>query len=85
MTDVVQPTTPLGYGVADSSVNVAVTPSGRTPACPFPAQRIDEQVQLVDEIVREQRVHELTAAVGEDVLARLRLQRADRLDRRCRG
>src|SRR5688572_12497347 len=39
-------------------------------------QRIDQQVQFVHEVVLEQRVHELTAAIEKDVLARLRLQRA---------
>jgi hypothetical protein len=34
------------------------------------AERIHQQVQFIDQIVREQRVHQLTAAVGQDVLAR---------------
>jgi len=32
-------------------------------------------VKLINEIVLQQRVHELTAAVGEDVLAGLHLER----------
>ena len=43
-------------------------------------QRIDKQVQLVDEIVRKQRVHELAASIGDDVLARLCLEGANRVD-----
>jgi len=38
--------------------------------------RVQQQVQLVDQVVRQQRVYELTAAVGEDVLAGPRLERA---------
>src|SRR5689334_1390535 len=43
--------------------------------------RVQEQMQLVDEIVLEHLVHELAAAVGENVFARLLLQLADRLYR----
>ena len=37
-------------------------------------------MQLVDQVVLEQRVHELLAAVGEDVLAGRRLELPHRLD-----
>jgi hypothetical protein len=40
--------------------------SGRRP--------VDEQVQLVDEVVLKQSMHELAAAVGEDVAAGLALE-----------
>jgi len=43
-------------------------------------QRKDVQVQLVHEVVLEQRVHELAAAVGQDRLAGGRLERADGSD-----
>lgn len=40
-----------------------------------------EQVQFVDQIMRQQGVDKLAAAVGQNALARLRLQCAYRLDR----
>jgi len=43
-------------------------------------QRIHRQVQLVDQVVLEQGVDELAAAVGQNILARLRLQCTHRLD-----
>jgi hypothetical protein len=41
---------------------------------------IEQQVELVHQVVLQEVVNEDAAAVGEDVLSRLRLQRADRLD-----
>src|SRR5687767_8395783 len=43
-------------------------------------QRVQKKMQLVDQVVLEQRVDELAAAIREDVLARLRFESAYRLD-----
>src|SRR5687767_7451448 len=42
--------------------------------------RINEQMQLVDQFVLEQRVHQLTASVGQNVLPGFSLQSFHRLD-----
>ena len=85
-TRVVQPTrrTPVGYGVALVKLEGRVHPGRQRTLAAAERERVEQQVQLVDQVVLEQRVHELAAAIGQDGLARLRLERADRFDRRCR-
>jgi hypothetical protein len=61
---------------------IGVHAVGKDPLAAAQDQWIDQQVQLVDEIGRDERLNELAAAVGEDVLAGLRLQRPD--PRPCR-
>jgi hypothetical protein len=44
------------YGVADWSLTFVCTPSAAL-ACPSQRQRVKERMQLVDQVVLEERVH----------------------------
>ena len=70
----------MGYGLAESRRKLRWRPGGQDPLAAAERERIQRQVELVDEIVLEQHRHQLAAAIGHDVLARLGLERPDRLD-----
>src|SRR5919106_6268859 len=71
---VVQPHYPGRILPRGEQAKLAMHAIRQRPLAATEGERIDEQMQLIDEVVLEKRVEELARAVEEDVLAGLLLQ-----------